>query len=138
MIKGLYHIGVVVRSIDETMSVLEKAFGAVESGEGGRKTFPEIGQTSALVRIGDFEIELMEPYGDVQGACSKFLEKRGEGLHHISLISDNLDADDEHLASVGIHVLGKAPKDYEGDRVMFTHPKETGSIVFEITQLAKK
>lgn len=135
MIKGLYHIGVVVRSIDATLKTLSDAFGAVEIGAEGRKSFPEIGQTSALARIGDFTLELMEPYGDVQGTCAKFLEKRGEGLHHISLLSDDLDGDDEHLKSVGIDVLGKAPKDYPGDRVMFTHPKQSAGIVFEITQL---
>ena len=136
MIKGLNHIGVAVKSIDATLAVLQAAFGAVEVGEGGRKTFPAIGQTSALVRIGDFDIELMEPYGDVKGTCAKFLERHGEGLHHISLITDDIDAEDEHLLANGIHVLAKAPKDVPGERVMFTHPKETASIVFEITQPA--
>lgn len=135
MIKGLYHVGVVVKSIDATLETLRNAVGAVEIGAEGRKSFPRIGQTSALVRIGDFTLELMEPYGDVKGTVSKFLEKRGEGLHHISLLSDDLDGDDEHLKSVGINVLGKTPKDVESDRVMFTHPKESAGIVFEITQL---
>lgn len=135
MIKGFYHIGVVVKSIDATLETLNTAFGAVEVGDEGRKSFPEIGQTSALVKIGDFTLELMAPYGDVKGTCAKFLEKRGEGLHHISLISDDLDADDEHLKSVGIDVLGKTPKETGGDRVMFTHPKQSAGIVFEITQL---
>lgn len=134
MIKGLNHIGVVVKSIDDTLTILNAAFGAVDVSPDGRKSFPEIGQTSALVQIGDFKLELMEPFGDVKGTCAKYLERHGEGLHHISLITDNIDADDEHLAANGIHVLGKAPKGVKMDRVMFTHPKETGSIVFEITE----
>jgi len=138
MIKGLYHIGVVVNSIDATLETLNAAFGAVEIGAEGRKTFPEIGQTSALIRIGDFTLELMEPSGDVKGTCTKFLEKRGEGLHHISLLSDDLDADDEHLKSIKINVLGKTPIDNDGDRVMFTHPKQSAGILFEITQLQEK
>lgn len=134
MIKGLNHIGIAVRSIDSTLQVLSAAFGTVEIGAEGRKSFPQIGQTSALVRIGDFTLELMEPCGDVMGTCAKFLERHGEGLHHISLITDDIDGDDEHLKSVGINVLGKAPKGIKDDRVMFTHPKETASIVFEITE----
>lgn len=134
MIKGLNHIGIVVKSIDDTITLYEKLFGAVDITAGRHKSFPEIGQTSALIKIGDFVIELMEPYGDVKGTCAKFLERHGEGLHHISLISDDLDGDDEYLLSCGIHTLGKAPKDFPGDRVMFTHPKETNAVVFEITE----
>jgi methylmalonyl-CoA epimerase len=134
MIKGLNHIGIVVRSIDDTLATLSAAFGAVDVSPDGRKSFPQIGQTSALVKIGDFTLELMEPYGDVKGTCTKYLERHGEGLHHISLITDDIDAEDEHLAANGIHVLAKAPKGIKADRVMFTHPKETASIVFEITE----
>ncbi len=131
MIKGLNHIGIVVKDIDETMRLFSSIFGAEEIG---RKTFAELGQTSALIRIGDFKIELMEPYGD-KGVVPNFLSKRGEGLHHISLITDDIDAEDERLAKNGVDVLGKAPKGINDDRVMFTHPKETKGIVFEIVEL---
>lgn len=134
MIKGLNHIGVCVNSIDAALETLNKAFGAIEVGELGRMSYEKLGQTSALIQIGDFKIELMEPYGEVEGTVGKFLRRHGEGLHHISLITDDIDGDDEHLAEAGIHSLGKAPKGIKGDRVMFTHPKETSSIVFEITE----
>jgi methylmalonyl-CoA/ethylmalonyl-CoA epimerase len=130
MIKGLNHIGIVVKDIDMTLDLLSRIFGAEEIG---RKTFAELGQTSALIRIGDLKLELMEPYGD-HGVVPTFLKKRGEGLHHISLITDDIDADDEHLAKNGVKVIGKAPKGINDDRVMFTHPKETGNIVYEIVE----
>lgn len=130
MIKGLNHIGIVVRDIDGTMALLSRIFGAKEIG---RKTFADLGQTSALVRIGDFQIELMEPYGD-EGVVPAFLKRRGEGLHHISLITDDIDEEDEHLAENGINVIGKAPKGIKEDRVMFTHPKQTKGVVFEIVE----
>ena len=130
MIKGLNHIGIVVKNIDETMRLFSRTFGAEEIG---RKTFPDLGQTSALIRIGDFKIELMEPYGN-EGVVPNFIRKRGEGLHHISLICDDIDAEDEHLAKNGVNVMGKAPKGIKADRVMFTHPKQTGGIVFEIVE----
>ncbi len=134
MIKGLAHIGVAVYSIDDALKVLNAAFGAVDVSPGGRKSFPEMGQTSALIQIGDFMIELMEPYGEVDGVTGKFLKKHGPGLHHISLISDDLDADDDVLAAAGIHSIGKTPKDVKEDRFLFTHPKETAGIEFEVTQ----
>lgn len=130
MIKGLNHIGIAVKSIDETMKRFSPLFGAKEIG---RKTFAEIGQTSALIQMGDFYIELMEPYGD-KGVVPNFLSKHGEGLHHISLLTDDIDAEDEHLAENGVKVMAKAPKGIKDDRVMFTHPKETNGIVFEIVE----
>ena len=134
MIKSLNHIGIVVKSIDDTMENFSRMFNAREIG---RKTFAELGQTSALIQVGDFKIELMEPLGD-KGVVPNFLRKKGEGLHHISVITDDIDAEDEHLAANGVNVLGKAPKGIEDDRVMFTHPKETNSIVFEIVEQLKR
>lgn len=130
MITGLNHIGIVVKDIDETMRLFSRVFGAEETG---RKTFAELGQTSALIRIGDFRIELMAPHGD-KGVVPDFLKKRGEGLHHISVITDGIDAEEAHLAENGVKVMGKTPKGVEDDRVMFTHPKETNGIVFEIVE----
>jgi len=134
MITGLNHIGVAVNSIDESIELFHRLFGAEDITVGDHRSFPEMGQTSCLIRIGDFNIELMEQYGDVKGTVGKFLEKHGPGLHHISLKSDDLDADDAHLLSEGVRVLGKSPKDAP-ERLMFTHPKETGSVVFEIAEI---
>lgn len=130
MIKGLNHIGIVVKDIDETMKLFSRIF---EAKEIGRKTFAELGQTSALISIGDLKVELMAPYGD-KGVVPDFLRKRGEGLHHISVITDDIDAEDEHLAINGINAIAKTPKGVNDDRVMFTHPKQTNSIVFEIVE----
>jgi len=130
MIKGLNHIGIVVKDIDETMKLFSRIFGAEEIG---RKAFAELGQTSALISIGDLKIELMAPYSD-KGVVPDFLRKRGEGFHHISVITDDIDAEDEHLAKNGVNVIAKAPKGIKDDRVMFTHPKQTNSIVFEIVE----
>ena len=130
MITGLNHIGIVVKDIDETMRLFSRMFGAEEIG---RKTFAELGQTSALIRIGDFRIELMAPHGD-KGVVPDFLKKRGEGLHHISVITDDIDVEAAHLAENGVKAMGKTPKGVEDDRVMFTHPRETNGIVFEIVE----
>jgi len=130
MIKGLNHIGIVVKDIDETMKLFARIF---EAKEIGRKTFAELGQISALISIGDLKVELMAPYGD-RGVVPDFLRKRGEGLHHISVITDDIDAEDEHLAKNGINAIAKTPKGINDDRVMFTHPKQTNSIVFEIVE----
>ena len=89
MFKGINHIGIVVKDIDATLEFMEKAFGAREIR---RMSIPEAGQISCMLAIGDDEFELMEPIGD-SGVVGKFLASHGEGLHHISLKTDDLDND---------------------------------------------
>ena len=76
MIKGIHHVGFVVRSIDDVLEFLKRAYGAKEIE---RQRFPELGQVSSLVQIGDGKLELMEPLGNV-GVVPKFLETKGEGF----------------------------------------------------------
>ncbi|OGO14810.1 MAG: hypothetical protein A2Z02_04290 [Chloroflexi bacterium RBG_16_48_7] len=125
MIKGINHIGMAVKSIDETLGLLSGIFGAKEIG---RKAFPDIGQTSCLVVIGDSKYELMEPLGS-EGIVPKFLAKNGEGFHHISLVSNDLDADCANLESHGVKIIARA------GTTAFTHPKTTGGIVYEIEEI---
>lgn len=128
MILGINHVGIVVKSIDETVAVLSAAFGAEELS---RKSFPELGQTSCMVRMGSGLFELMEPYGE-QGVVPKFLAEHGQGLHHVSLLSDDLAGDHAACRAGGIRVLG----DPDGElRVVFTHPKDTKGVIYEITDL---
>lgn len=126
MIEKIKHIGVAVRSIDKTMELWRQIFGAEELK---RDAFEIVGQTSALVRIGETYIELMEPLeGAEHSTVRKFLETHGEGIHHLSLKSDDLSEDVVNLESHGIKVLGA------GHPVVFTHPKTSGGIVYEITE----
>ena len=86
MILGLNHIGIAVESIDQTLRVLSEAFGAQELD---RKSYPELGQTSCMGQLKDSLLELMEPIG-TQGVVPKFLAVHGQGLHHVSLLTDGL------------------------------------------------
>ena len=74
MIKGINHIGLYVKSIDETLQFLKEAYSAEEVE---RHSFAKIGQISSLVRIGKDHFELMEPRGT--GMVAKFLEEKGRG-----------------------------------------------------------
>jgi|WetSurMetagenome_2_1015567.scaffolds.fasta_scaffold03340_9 methylmalonyl-CoA/ethylmalonyl-CoA epimerase len=124
MITRINHVGMVVKNIDETLKMLSALFGAKEIG---RKAFPELGQTSCLVAIGDSKYELMEPIGS-EGVVPKFLEKNGEGFHHVSLLSDDLAADCTNFEKNGARILTR------GDKMAFLHPKTTGGILYEIAE----
>lgn len=121
------HMGIAVHSIDKAMELWSKCFGAEKLKQ---DDFEIMGQTSALVRIGDTYFELMQPMeGYEKSTVRKFLDTHGEGLHHLSLKSDNLAEDIKLLESQGIKVLGA------GQPVVFTHPKTSGGIVFEISEI---
>ena len=126
MLDELLHIGFVVRSIDDTMAQLSR-LGAVELG---RKEFRAIGQVSALVQLGNVRYELMEPLGE-EGVVPKFLQKHGEGFHHISFHCENADEECARLQAEGVRILNKTPGD--GKAKFFTHYQGTGGIVYEIS-----
>lgn len=125
LIKRINHVGFAVRSIDETLRQLKAAFGAEEVE---RRAFPELGQTSCIVRIGASCYELMEPCGE-GGVVSKFLAKRGEGFHHVSLLSDDLAADTAAVEQAGVQVVSKLPN------AIFTDPRSSGGVLYEITTM---
>lgn len=128
MIKELNHIGIVVESIDATMQTLTSIFGAKELD---RKAFPDLGQTSYMVQLGNILLEIMEPIG-TEGVVPKYLKQHGQGLHHISLLSENVHQEYLSIAEKGVRILG----DSEGElHVIFTHPKDTNGVIFEITDI---
>ena len=132
MIKGINHIGIVVRDMNATLAFMEKAFGACEIK---RISSKESGQTSCLITICNDKFEIMEPIGN-SGVIAKYLQTHGEGFHHISLETDDLDEDCEKLDKQGIKILGKtATNDF---RIAFTHPKTTGGVLYEIVQFTEK
>ena len=126
MIKGINHIGIAVKDIEETVAFLKRT---IDVKVLEVVHFEEAGQISCLVQFGDSKYELMEPVGD-GGVIGPFIEKRGEGFHHISLLSDDFDADVEHLKEEGVKIVSTS--ETGGMRYAFTHPKTTGGILYEI------
>jgi len=127
MIKGINHLGIVVKNIDEVVSFLGEAFGAEEIN---RIDVPQMKQISAIVGIGDGCFELMEPTA-TDGPAVRFLDSKGGGLHHVSILCDDLEAVCERLESQGLQVIGKM---LDGPiRVAFLHPKSAKGILFELT-----
>ena len=126
MIKGINHVGVAVKSVEAATEFLEKTLGAkiIETVR-----FEEAGQISCLVQFGDSKYELMEPIGH-GGVIGPFIEKRGEGFHHISLLTDDFDAELKHLEECGVKIISTS--ETGGMRYAFTHPKTSGGILYEI------
>ena len=124
----LEHIGIAVSDIEAADQLLFSLFGAkpyktelVES-EGIRTHFYDAGGT---------KIELLESIS-TDSAVARFLEKHGQGLHHVAFSVQDATSDFERLKDLGLRVLGDGPKDgADGKRIFFVHPKDTFGVLME-------
>jgi lactoylglutathione lyase/methylmalonyl-CoA/ethylmalonyl-CoA epimerase len=130
MIKRIDHIAIAVNSIDEVAAIFDKLFGLKP---GHIETIPEQGVKAALIPIGDTEIELLEPI-DPQGGVAKFVERRGEGIHHICLEVDDVDKELSSLAAKGIALIDKQGRKGLAGKIGFLHPKSAKGVLIELAQ----
>lgn len=85
----------------------------------------------AILRLANGRIELMEPTSE-SSPIHGFLEKRGEGLHHVALGTDDIDGDVARMEERGMRMLGKIRPGSEGTRVAFVHPKSLHGVLAEL------
>jgi len=136
VLENLYHVAVAVRSIDEVEKVYETALGLKV---GHREVVEDQGvRTSMLLpEKGGTAVELLEPLSD-ESPISKFLEKRGEGIHHICFLVDDIEAALERLKKEGVRLIDESPRPgaYHS-RVAFIHPKATNGVLIELAEIDK-
>lgn len=129
MIGKIDHVGIAVRSIAEARGLYEAMGLHVEEIE----EVPHEGVRVALIPCGESRIELLEPMGE-ESPIAKFLEKRGPGIHHLCLGSDDVRADDGQLRAAGYQVLRHEPtRGAGGCWVQFVHPKSAGGVLLELS-----
>ncbi|MCK4471771.1 MAG: methylmalonyl-CoA epimerase, partial [Anaerolineae bacterium] len=87
----------------------------------------------AFLPVGESEIELVEPL-TAESGVARFLEKRGEGLHHICLEVDDIEAALQDLAAKGIRLIDEQPRRGAHGRVAFLHPKSTHGVLIELIE----
>jgi methylmalonyl-CoA epimerase len=129
MIKQISHLGIAVKNLEEAREFYRSVF-KLESSEpiiGGEGTIKV-----SLVKVGNTVIELLQPLGS-EGVMAKFLEKRGEGFHHICYEVDDIKAEIASLKAAGIEVLGEPRPGAEGMSV-FLHPRGTHGVLVELVE----
>ncbi len=125
----VHHIAIAVRDLDAALDFYRDALG-LELAE--RREVPEEGVEIAFLPAGEGEIELLRPLSE-EGGVARFLEKRGEGLHHVCLAVDDIDAAMERLRAAGAQVLSDEPRvDAHGTRYVFVHPKSAHGVLLEL------
>ena len=105
-VKSVNHIGIAVRSIDAQRPFYEGVLGAVFEGV---EVVPDQKVRVGFFRVGDVRFELPEPT-DPSSTVAAFLEKRGEGLHHVALTVDNLEARIAELKQAGVRMIDEVPQ----------------------------
>jgi methylmalonyl-CoA/ethylmalonyl-CoA epimerase len=127
------HIGVAVESIDASIGLYRDAF---EMGEQHRETVEEQGVNAVLLEIGEGHIELIEPLSPESGVA-KFIERYGEGMHHVAYQTDDIEAALEKVRAAGLRLIDEEPRiGIRGSRVAFLHPKATGGVLTELVEPA--
>ena len=130
MIKKIDHIAIVVRSIEEALQAYQEAMGLELTDV---KEISEDAVRVAFLPVGESEIELVEPLNTNSGVA-KFLEKQGEGLHHICLEVEDMEAALQDLAAKGIRLIDEQPRQGAHGRVAFLHPKSAHGVLIELIE----
>lgn len=137
ILENIFHVAVAVRNIDEVEKLFETALGLrVEH----REVVEDQGvRTSMLVpEKGGTALELLEPLSG-ESPISKFLDKRGEGIHHICFLVDDIEAALERLKKEGVKLIDETPRpgSYRS-RVAFIHPKAMNGVLIELAEIDKE
>lgn len=130
MINGIDHVGIAVESIDEAKRFYEALGLEVVAIE----EVPHEGVRVAMIPVGGTRIELLEATRE-DSPVAKFLEKRGEGMHHLCLATDDIRGDAEPLRRAGVNLLREEPTlGAEGCWVQFVHPRSAAGVLVELSE----
>jgi methylmalonyl-CoA/ethylmalonyl-CoA epimerase len=130
-VKKIDHIGIAVKSIEKALpfyvDTLKLELLGIEEVESEKVKV-------AFLKIGESKIELLEPTAP-DSAVATFIEKRGEGIHHVALGVDDIQARIDELKTKGIRMIQDTPKTGAGGAlVAFMHPKSTGGVLYELCE----
>ena len=125
------HVGVAVRDLDATLAWYQEMFGATVHH---RERIESDGVDEALIKVADSYIQLLTPYTDTS-PLAKYMEKNGEGLHHVGYRVDDCGEVLEHVKSQGARVVDEHPRTgSRGTTVAFLHPKSAFGTLIELVE----
>jgi methylmalonyl-CoA/ethylmalonyl-CoA epimerase len=131
MITGVNHIGIAVKSIEQSLLLYTSLLGNLEIH---RETVAEQKVNVASFTLGNVMIELLEATSD-ESPIAQFIEKRGEGIHHIALSTNDITTQITETIDSGFEMINTEPRvGAHSALVAFLHPKSTGKVLIELCQ----
>ena len=128
MIKKIHHVGIAVHSLEEALKFYSETLGLPVHTSA---TVEEQGVKAALLTIGQSEIELLEPLSP-ESPVGKFLERKGEGLHHICFQTPDVREELEALKAKGVELVDQHPRKGLAGMICFLHPKASRGVLVEL------
>lgn len=131
---GIDHIGIAVSNLEESLVFWQESLGIEVQGV---EEIREQNVRTAFLPIGGTEIELLEATAP-ESPIAKFIEKKGEGLHHIALGVDDIDGAIDELKARGVQLIDEKPRYGAGHaRIAFVHPKAAHGVLLELCERKK-
>ena len=124
------HVGVAVKDINATLKFFEEVFGAPPAEIA---SLPDQGVRATLIQVGQTRLELLEPLSD-DSPVGRFVERRGEGLHHLALNVPGLAATLIKLEEHGVDLVDREPREGLSGMIAFLHPRSTFGILTELVE----
>ncbi|MEA4930553.1 MAG: methylmalonyl-CoA epimerase [Anaerolineaceae bacterium] len=130
-IKKINHVAIVVKDIDESLKFWETALGLKLDHV---EDVPSQASKVAFIPVGEGEIELVQPTSSDSGMAA-YLEKRGEGMHHLCIEVDDIEAKMQELKDAGVRLINQSPEVLPGRKMAFIHPKSTSGVLVELYEI---
>ena len=129
--KKIEHIGIAVKNLKNANFLFKKLFGVDNYKE---EIVESEGVSTSFYMIGETKVELLEATSE-SSPINKFINKRGEGVHHIAFEVENIESEIQRLKSEGFKLINDFPKDgADNKRIAFIHPKDTSGVLIELCQ----
>ncbi|MDF0727375.1 methylmalonyl-CoA epimerase [Cytobacillus sp. S13-E01] len=135
MIKKIDHIGIAVKKLEDSLPFYTDTLKLILEGI---ETVESEKVKVAFIQIGESKIELLEPTSE-DSPIASFIQKRGEGIHHIALCVDSIEERIKQIQNEGIRMIHETAKPGAGGaKIAFMHPKSTGNILYELCEKPSK
>ncbi len=133
-VKGIDHIGIAVKSLEESMPFYRDCLGLTFLGI---EEVPSQKVRVAMFSVGKSRIELLEPTSE-ESPIAKAIEKRGQGIHHIAYSVDSAEEEIDSMTGKGVRMIDNSPREGAGGtRIAFIHPAASGKVLTELCEHPK-
>ncbi len=126
--RHINHVCLAVRDIKATIAFYQNVLGA---GNAEVEEISDQGVLASLLRVGGSQLELIQPT-DPEGGVARFIERKGEGMHHICFEVEDIQGTLDGLNAEGIELIDKTPREGLSGTIAFLHPRATGGVLIEL------